>query len=459
MKTLLLAVLLTAPASAQNVDRESQDPGQPLRTEARADAAAEDARRKKELSSEPITFERILGSPDDVALNERYALQQVAAGDLRGAATTLERVLLVDPTRYRTRLLYGVVLVRLDDAADAARELDLVLAVPDVPREVREEAEQYRRIVRARRRDSHFDARVTVGVGFDDDRNAAPDGDVRLVAGVPFTLDEGSRRRSDLNVQTIGSLGGSYDFGGPRGHTAFARVTYYRADQRLVHLLDLQAVSPKVGATLRTPWAEVTPSFSFTHLTLDGHTYLRSRDSDLRVARRWSRAWETWFEFTHSYQDFVNGPRVTTAEHRTGDQLDWQAGASWAPDPRDRLSLTLLHRRKFAQDVRDSAYRRESLGVEWLRLLGKARFLVVTATRQFDRYELPDDTVLPGAGRSDDAFVWQVLYGQPLDAFWRPLRDFVGTVGFERFYQWSNVPNYTYSNDKATLLVTYKWGI
>lgn len=464
MKNTLLAsaFLLSAAASfaqtSPNLDPQSQNPDAPLQAERKAAAAADEA-RKKDSGGSDVTFAQILASPDDVELNERFALAQIRKGDLRGAATTLERVLLVDPTRYRTRLLYGVVLVRLDDVADAARELDAVLAVPDLPRAVRDEARDYKRQVSSRARDSHFDARLTLGLGYDENRNAAPDGDMRLVAGLPFQLDKTSRRKEDANLQFIGSLGASRDFGGPRGHSLFARFTYYRAEQKVYDLLNLQVYSPKIGATLRTRWADVTPTFSFDHVMLSQSTYLRSRNAGLRVSRRWGRSLDSWFEFGHSYQDFVNTPRVVNAEDRTGDQLDWTVGSGWTATPSDRLSLTLLHRRKYARNVSNSAYRRESIGGEWLHLLGRGRFLVASMTGQFDRYELPDGVVLPGVVRHDDAVIGQLLYGQPLDLLWSRLRDFTGSVGYEYFMEHSNVVNYDYSNNKLTALVTYKWGI
>lgn len=465
MKMSILPLLALLPAASvalaqgsPNLDQTSQNPDAGIQTERKANAAA-DAAKKKEEAADDVTFEQVMKSPDDVLLNERYALSEIRKGDLRGAATTLERVLMVDPTRYRTRLLYGVVLVRLDDAADAARELDNVLAVPDLPRVVRDEALEYKKLAASRTRDTHFDARVTVGVGYDDNRNAAPDGDIRLVGGLPFTLDKASRRKDDVNLQVIGSVGATRDIGGPRGHSVFARMTYYRSEQKVYDLLNLQVYSPKIGATLRTRWAEVTPTLSFDHVLLSQSTYLRSRNAGLRVARRWNRRFDSWFEFQHSYQDFVNTPRVSNAEDRTGDQMDWSVGSGWTPVPTDRLSVSLLHRRKFARAVYDSAYRRESVGGEWLHLLGKGRFLVMSLTGQFDRYEVPDATVLDGVVRHDDAVTGQVLYGQPLDLIWNRLQNFTGSIGYEYFMEHSNVKNYDYSNDKLTALITYKWGI
>jgi hypothetical protein len=452
---LTIAVPAFAQNSAPNLDPVSQDPEKPFQAERKASAAA-DASRK---AGADVTFEQILQSPDDVELNERYALTQIRKGELRGAATTLERVLMVDPTRYRTRLLYGVVLVRLDDIPDAAKELDAVLAVPGLPAAVRDEAADYKRLTASRSRDLHFDARLTLGVGYDDNRNAAPDGDIRLVGGLPILLDPQSRRKDDANLQFIGSLGATRDIGGPGGHSLFVRFTYYRAEQQVYDLLNLQVYSPKIGATVHTRWADVTPTLSYDHVLLSQSAYLRSRNAGLRVSRHWNRQWESWFEFGHSYQDFVNTPRVPNATDRTGDQLDWTLGSAWSPTPTDRFTLTGLHRRKYALLVADSAYRRESFGGEWLHLLGNGRFLVMSMTGQFDRYEVPDATVIDGTIRHDDAVIGQLMYGQPLDLVWSRLKDFTGSVGYEYFMEHSNIPNFDYSNNKLTALVTYKWGI
>ncbi|MDE2489350.1 MAG: hypothetical protein KGM24_00775 [Elusimicrobia bacterium] len=462
-QTLLLAAALCLPGAAlaqgsANLDRASRNPTAPAKTVAESSAASAASVAASSVAAE-IPFSEILNRPDDVGLNERYALQRIRAGDLRGAATTLERVLLVDPTRYRTRLLYGVVLVRLDDVADAALELDRVLATPALPRETRDEAEAYERLVRSRRRLSHFDARLTLGLGFDDNRNAAPNSGTRLIQGTPFQLTDDSRRKADSNLQFVGSLGASRQVWGATGDQVFARFTYYRAEQKVYDLLNLQAYSPKAGAVLRTRWADVTPSLSFDHVLLSQSSYLRSRNADLRVERRLSDRWSAWFEFGHSYQDFLDTPRVAGASGRTGDQLDWTLGTAWSPDPLDRLTLTALHRRKYAQDVAAYAYRRESVGAQWLRLLGRGRFATLGVTGQFDRYEIPDPSVEPGVVRHDDAVVVDLLYGQPLDLLWSRLRNLEASVGYEYFYEGSTVVNYEYSNNKATAFVTYKWGI
>jgi hypothetical protein len=454
---LTLALLVSATAvraQTANLDQVSQDPNKGVKSEQQAAAAAAEAQQQ---SGPDVTYEQVLGAPDDVDLNERYALTLVRRGDLRGAATTLERVLLVAPDRVRTRLLYGVVLLRLDDAADAARQLDQVLAASDVPPDAREEAEGYRRQALLRLRDSHYDARLTFGGGYDSNRNVAPSNSQALFLGSPVTVTPGPT--SDENFQFIGTVGASYDFDGPRGDTVFTRFTSYSQDQRTVSLLNLQVYSPQVGATIRTRWADITPSYSYDYVDLSTpmSLYLRSHNYDLRVSRRWDRAFDTWFDFTDSRQVFYDTPLVSDGSDRSGDQYDFAAGATWTLDPTDRLALSVLHRRKLAVQVFD-AYRREGVTLDYTRLLGHGCFALAGMTVNFDRYEQPDPSVAP-IFRNDDGYIPHVTVGAPLELLSKSLKGFTGTLGFQYQIQNSSVENYQYFNAEFNALISYQWGI
>ena len=60
-------------------------------------------------------FDAVLAAPDDPDLNLEFARRAADAGDLNGAAGALERVLIADPNRHGARLMYAVILYRLDD--------------------------------------------------------------------------------------------------------------------------------------------------------------------------------------------------------------------------------------------------------------------------------------------------------------------------------------------------------
>ncbi len=460
MKTLLLFCTLTAAASAAfaqtaALDQVSQDPSKGAKADQQAARTA--AAASSLTPAADVTFEQILASPDDVDLNERYALTMVRQGDLRGAATALERVLLNAPGRVRTRFLYGVVLLRLDDAPDALRQLDEALASPDLPGEVRPDALAYRRAAVSRLRDSHFDARLTLGAGYDSNRNVAPDDSRVLLFGAPATISPGPT--ADGNFQAVGSVGASYDFDGPHGDTLFGRFTDYRQDQRVVSLLSLQVYSPQVGATFRTRWADITPSYTYQYvdLSVPMALYMRSHDYDLRVSRRWDRTWETWADFTDSRQVFYGTPLVANGSDRSGDQFTFAAGAGWTPDPTDRLTLTLTHQRKFAVQLFD-AYRREAVTVDYTRLFEHGVFALVGLTADFDRYEQPDPLVGPGL-RSDDGYIPHAAFGAPLDLISRMMKGFTAILGVQYQVQRSSLLNDRYTNGAVNAQLSYQWGI
>lgn len=450
MMKALLALLLAAPGAAQtNVDRESQDRSRRGESERRAVETAVQA-----AEAEDIPFGEILKRPGDLALNERFALEQIRRGDLRGAASTLERVLILAPARDRARLLYAAVLYRLDALVDAERELRLILGRP-APADVLDEARAYLRLVESRRRRTHFDARLALGFGYDDNRNAASDTDRALFFGRDVLLSPGSRRRDDTHASLSAALGVSHELG--ERQRVFANVGYYRGEQTLVDALDLQAYSANAGLRLRLLGFDVTPAAGFDHVLLSQSTYLRDPWQSLRVSRRVRPRVELWGELRREDQEFLSTRLIPNGREREGEQYDATIGAAWAVTPRDRWGAFAGHRRKYARAVAQ-AYRRESLGVDYTRLLGRGAFLAVSAAGQFDRYDRPDVSVSTD-GRSDDAVITTLTLGAPLTLFWRPLEGFTGTLGWERFSQHSNLLTYTYSNNRLTALVGYRWGI
>lgn len=456
MKSLLFPLLLAAAtASAQNapnLDRDSREPA----ARAAAERKAAEAAAASAAVSEDIPFEAILAAPGNLDLNERFAREQITRGDLRGAATTLERILILAPGRDRTRLLYAAVLYRLDALQDAERELRLVLARL-ASEDVIAEAKAYLKLVEGRRRKTHFDARLSVGYGWDDNRNSASDTDTNLFFGVPVLLNPASRRQDDTNVMFSGGLGVSRDFGGAKPQKAFANLSYYRGEQTLIDSLDLQAYSVSGGFALRALGFELRPAAGFDHVLLSQSTYLRNLWQGLRVSRKLKPRLEAYADLRREDQGFVRTRYVPTAEDRTGEQYDLTVGANWVASPRDRLAVFAGHRRKYARAVAQ-AYRRETLGGDYTRLLGRGMFFVAGLSGQFDRYDRPDVS-LSTMGREDDALIGQVLLGAPLALLWKPLSGFTGTVGYERFQQYSNILNYKYTNNRLTAMVTYKWGI
>ncbi|MGZ9099910.1 MAG: tetratricopeptide repeat protein [Brevundimonas sp.] len=117
-------------------------------------------------------FEAVMAAPDDLALNLAYARTAADAGDLNGAAAALERVLLVDPNRHSARLLYAVVLYRLDDLQGARDQLNLLDPMTLTPLQ-RAEATRYRQQIERGRSTTRAGGSLSAALVYEEDAAGA----------------------------------------------------------------------------------------------------------------------------------------------------------------------------------------------------------------------------------------------------------------------------------------------
>ncbi len=117
-------------------------------------------------------FEAVLATPDDIDQNLAYARAAADTGDLNGAVSALERVLIADPNRHGVRLLYAVLLFRLDGLQGAREQLDLLEPVTLTPLQ-RAEAQRYRRAIERGHSRTRFSGVLSAGVVYEDDAAGA----------------------------------------------------------------------------------------------------------------------------------------------------------------------------------------------------------------------------------------------------------------------------------------------
>ncbi len=461
MKRIILFFILPlffAPrVLAQDIPARVQEPELNRKGLTTAEQAAEEAEKRTGMEAgSDVTYEQVMGHPDDVDLNYRYALSQVRKGNLRSAAATLERILMLNPNRSKIRLIYAVVLFRLDNLDDAERELN-TLKSQKMPETLRAELNEYLRQIHQRRRTTHFNALFGAGFDYDDNRNAAPALGQRLFFDTPITLTSNSTRKSDTAKTMLVSLGVKHDLGFQAGHLLFADYSYYRAEQTNQRILNLQNHAVDAGMVYKAGWANFTPSLEFNHLLLTQTTYMRSRTARLRIERKLTPRFGPFLETAYTRQEYNRTLIVVTGDERTGDKIEGTGGASYVITPTMNLFGSYTHINQGAVAKFD-AYRRESftLGHSWL--LGRGQFLLSSAIANIDRYEQPELAVSKKS-RRDNTYRARITYGIPLDFITKSLKGMNWTFTYEYYHALSNLRNYSYSNNKLSTLLTYKWGI
>lgn len=482
-RPLLLALAFAAPLSAQDIEKEMRKPAEQVSAQSAAGKLAEEA--KLAVSTAPaaevapstiaaeipvssaaapapaapagITYAQILERPDDIDLNFAYAKQQVRRGDLKGAAGTLERVLMVSPDLHAMRLFYGVVLFRLDNLSEAQRELEAVAGGGASPA-IKAEAAGYLKAVKERQQLTIVTAAVSAGAEYDSNRNASPTSGKRLWAGMPLNLTGSSRRRDDASFLLMGS-GQLRHIVSPRArHEVFTGVSYFRSDQNRVTTVDLQAISFSAGGAYRAGRTTLTPSFGYDRVLLDAEDFLLNSSAGLAAEHTLGRAMSCRAGVRYSYQDSLATDAVGSNPQRRGPLYEASAGASRALGPVMKLDADLAYSAKrAARDYNSYDGAEFTLRHSWL--LGKGRFLQTTAAAGNDVYLKPD-TAIAARRRKDVTLRAGAVFGLPLSQLHprlRAFKDVTLTLSAEHSSSKSTVLNYSYENNKAALLLSYGW--
>jgi tetratricopeptide (TPR) repeat protein len=451
----LALLLAAAPLFAQNndADREGQRPADQSAAESQASQAAAQSANLNAPGAD-VTFEQVSADPDNADLNFRYAQTQVRAGNLKGASATLERILLLNPDLTQVRLFYGVVLFRLDNLVEADREVSAVLAQNPAD-DVRKEAEKYLVQIRQRQKRTQISGRLGVGWEYDDNRNAAPSSGLSEFLGLPVQLNPGSLRTADTSAIFMGNVEAHHDLGTAAGHEVFTTFNYYRAEQTQQKNLNLIAYSPALGGVYKTAWFDVIPQGVYDYVELAQTKFLTDRGADVRIAKTLSARADLYADVRDVRQVYSPTAVVPTATDRTGIQVDMTVGGDYSFAATNRFGYSGLYTVKHAQNNAFTFFRK-GVGFSDTWLLGRGMFVLASEHINVDRYQQPDPAT--GAGqRLDTTFQTDLTFGAPLSLLDRRLDDFVATFSFENYDAQSTVTNYSYTNNKISALLTYKW--
>jgi len=448
--------------SAEDIGRETET----VRREtfgtkyaSRVSAVSEEKAKEGELKT-GVTFEDVLKDPDNIDLNFRYAQDQIARGELVGASATLERILLIKPNLVDVRLLYAVVLYRLDSLDEAQKELDLMKDVP-LPANIKKELEQYQKKIKYRKKRTHFGIRQSVGWGFDNNRNASPRSKQQLFFDTTIDVQGTDVRRDDTHFINVTTVDVEHDLGFQEGHSVFASFTYFLQEQTQVDSLDLGSFQYEFGGTYKGKYFDFTPSFFATHLFISRENFLRSQGGNFLFKRDFGKKWSTFYNFRLERQDYMNISENTTSMNRKGMQFEHIWGVHYMLLPTMRWTSAIGYTDKDAKQ-KYYAYDRLTLSNTLTWILPKGQFLINTLSAHFDQYVSPD-IAIAGRHRRDDILRYRATYGAPLETLLigkilpGPFKDIVFTLSYEYYHALSNITNYTYNNNKIEGLLTKRF--
>jgi len=281
-------------------------------TESSREAVGAAARSEQRAVPEgaTVTYQDVLKNPDDPRVNAAYARAQIKAGDLLGASTTLERIVLTHPEAADAQLLYGFVLYRLDDAVTARTVLTAIDPTRLAPAQ-RTEREQLLTQIDSRSRSLHQSFTLSLGGHHDSNRNAAPDDGNVLVADTPGALQGEARVRKDWGYIVQGIYDADYDLGTDPKTSVFTTLNLMRDKQMDVGNYNTVSGGAEIGLRRQDgPWRWQAGVF-ITQMTLYGDYFLNDYGIEFKPVRKLDANWEAFGEFRverQAFHDIVADP-------------------------------------------------------------------------------------------------------------------------------------------------------
>ena len=156
-------------------------------------------------------FKQILANPGDVALTLKYAELSSEAGDLEGAISALERILIFAPQVAEINYQLGILYMRLGSFGQASTDFKAAMAAPDATPDLKANAARYIAIADKQQVGDYLVGSFVPGVRYQTNANGGALSNSILLNGIPFELSQSAMADPDYNAYFSAVIHASHD--------------------------------------------------------------------------------------------------------------------------------------------------------------------------------------------------------------------------------------------------------
>lgn len=410
-----------------------------------------------------ISFDDVLASPDDAGLNFRYAQEMIQEGRLDVAATALERILILNPDLDRVRLLYAVVLFRLDSVDEAEVEFRLLQKRKLGRREARE-VERYVALIEKRQQRVKGSATFSAGLHYDSNRTAFPENGVLQILGVPVAGL--GREEDDWGQILVATVDFRAETDLQRAREVFLTFSSLLDNQHDIDRLDTFALLIDTGIVYEAPFATITPKLHLDTIYLGMTEYTEDIAGSIRLSRRlFSPNFVAYLEGEIGHESFDNSADLPFASEQSGLYYGFTAGGGYAITRSLKLDAFYRYKNKEANTDYE-AYDSHLISGRLTWVMPRQMFVMLDGSVEWQKYDGPDPFI-SAETREDTDYGLSLTYGMPMSALAlfrldqdpmpQAVRDIVLSLSGGYFKSDSNVPNFDYENWRAQMLLTKRF--
>lgn len=313
---LLLATATAAPARAQ----ESQDDG------ILEMLPGEDALRALERAMQD--------QPENLDNFFQYGQICMQLGFFANAAKAYEHMLALNPGLDRVKLDLGLAYMRMKEYGKASKLLKEVRE-RDIPPPVRQNIDFVLAQMEQESETHFFSGNLGFGLNYDTNGNSSSDSGRVTVLDTSIPLGNSQKEQKDLQAFATVSLTHRYRPQNDNIEDAqFEWVTtgsIYSNEQEHLDELNLKVLSLQTGPSFLLEHLDtrVNLTQSYTHVILDGYSYLRVTGTKLGAEYFFSKELKLETSLLREYRDFLDSPTVSTYDDRTGPAGQFEIGFNY----------------------------------------------------------------------------------------------------------------------------------
>jgi hypothetical protein len=291
-------------------------------------------------------FKKMLAAPGNVALALDYASLSAQAGDLEGAVSTLERLLIFAPNLAQLNFELGVLYYRLGAYDVASGYFKTAAAAPDVTPQMQVQIAKYAAGAALETAADRTMGSIMFGARYQSNANGGAASALVDLNGVEFALDSAAMADPDANGFVAGTLHYSHDLAS-QGDKLDADISVYGSLYGKHDELNTAAIEAEFGPVFNLE------RFSIAHSTLGIYgiggaiglrtdPYLYTAGLGTVLTTNFDPATQGQLRLEYRYEDYINSAIRPTVSDMTGS--------------RTRLTGTLRHQVNAAWMLYGSAY-------------------------------------------------------------------------------------------------------
>lgn len=296
-----------------------------------------------------------------------YAQMATARGEHQKAADAYLHMLAIDPGLDRVRLDLGMSYARLGYYNEAITLMRQVLN-RNIPDEVKATIGRVLADIEKNADPSRITAYAATGINWDSNANSASDTNRITIFDTSIPLPPQDRKTDDAQAFVTAGLNHRYRMidpaAGSYGLFWESSGSVYQSEQNHLDDLDLKVLSLSTGPKFAVPSldTEFKVNGTYSHIVLDGHTYLRQYMMEASSETALSDQWRLQAGLAHEFRDYVNAPDITTYQDRTGPAEQARLGFAYSFSPVDLFDARVTGR---IEDTKQAYYDNKQAGVEF----------------------------------------------------------------------------------------------